>query len=49
MGVQMLSAHFFDQVAQAVGLRVQVGMIYLMHVTGKDDLGVLSGTGDNSL
>ncbi len=43
----MLPPHFFDEIAQTVGLGVQVGMIYLMDIPGKNDLRVLASPGND--
>lgn len=49
VGVKRLSLHLGDQIAQAVGMTVQVRMVDLEDIAGEDDLGALPGPGDNGL
>ena len=49
MGVELLPHHSMNQVAQAVGKPVEIGLVDLGHVTGEDDLRALAGAGDDRL
>ena len=49
MGVERLAHHAMDQVAQAVGEGVEIGLVDLGHVAGEDDLRPLAGPRDDRL
>lgn len=47
MGVEFLAFHAFDEVGEAVGLGVEVGVVDLEDVAGEDDFGAFAGAGDD--
>ena len=47
MGEEVFAVEFFAQVGEAVGPFVEVGLVYLVDVTGEDYLGSFAGTGDD--
>lgn len=47
VGIEALALHFFDQVTQPIGLAVQIRVVNLKNVAGKNHFGPLSGPGDN--
>ena len=49
VGEKVLAVEFFAQVSEAVGPFVEVWLVYLVYVTGKDYLGSFAGTGDDGL
>ena len=47
MGEEVFAVEFFAQVGKAVGPFVEVGLVYLVYVTGEDNFGSFAGTGDD--
>ena len=47
MGEEVFAVEFFAEVGEAVGPFVEVGLVYLVDVTGEDDLSSFAGTGDD--
>jgi len=47
MAGHALVFHSFDEVAEAVGGGVEIGVVDLVDVAGEDDLGAFAGPGDN--
>ena len=46
---EVFAVEFFAQVGEAVGPFVEVWLVYLVHITGENNLGPFSGTGDDGL
>ena len=49
VGEDALAEELVAKVREAVGVEVQIGLVYLVDVSGKDYLGALSGAGDDGL
>ena len=49
VGVDRLPHHAADEVAQAVGQRIEIGMVDLLDVAGEDHLRAFAGPGDDRL
>src|SRR5208283_2793696 len=49
VGVDALALHTIDEIAEAIGMRVQIGMIDLEDVAGEHHLGALARAGDDGL
>ena len=47
VGEEVFAVEFFAEVGEAVGPFVEVWLVYLVYVTGEDDLGSFAGTGDD--
>ena len=47
MRVDWLALHSVDEVAQAIGATVEIGMVDLMDIPGKDDFGAFTSSGDD--
>ena len=49
VGEDALAEELVAKVGEAVGVEVQIGLVYLVDVSGEYYLGALSGTGDDGL
>ena len=47
MGIKRLANHPADQVAQAIGLGIEIRVVDLLNVAGEHDLGSFTSTGDD--
>ncbi len=47
MGIEWLPFHLFDDIGQPVCLAVQIGMINLENVPGKNNFGAFTGPRNN--
>ena len=47
MGIDPLSAHFFDEIGESIGVTIEVGVIDLEYIACKDDFGSFTGAGDD--
>ena len=48
MSKKVLIFHTINHVNQAIGLTVQIRLVYLLNITGKHHFGSFASTGDNS-
>ena len=49
MGKQILVSHAVYHIDKPVGLTVQIGLVYLLNITGKHHFCTFAGTGDDGL
>ena len=49
MGKQVLVPHTVYHIYKSIGLTVQIGLVYLLNITGKHHFRALTGTGDDGL
>lgn len=49
MGKQILVPHAVYHIDKSIGLTVQIGLVYLLNITGKHHFCAFAGTGDDGL
>ena len=49
MGKQILVPHTVYHINKPIGLTVQIGLVYLLNITGKHHFCTFAGTGDDGL
>ena len=49
MGKQVLVPHTVYHIDKSIGLTVQIGLVYLLNITGKHHFCTFAGTGDDGL